>query len=244
MECEHAPDLQNHPVAVDHGAADGGWLRPAVFGVSDGLVSNLALVLGVAAGQADGAVVLLAGASGLLAGACSMAAGEWISVQAERERLERELAMEATHIADYPDEEAAHMAEILTGAGLSAELVGRLVSELSARPEANLGFHARVELGIDPDALDSPWTAAVASFLSFVVGATVPLVPWLVTGGGAAWVASCVGGGVGLFGVGAALSRFTARHWAWSGTRQLLVGAMAAGVTTLIGGLVGGALGG
>jgi vacuolar iron transporter family protein len=244
MECEHSPDLQDHPVAVDHGAADGGWLRPAVFGVSDGLVSNLALVLGVAAGQADGSVVMLAGASGLLAGACSMAAGEWISVQAERERLERELAMEAAHIAEYPEEEAAHMMEILTAAGLPTDLVGGLVAELARRPEANLDFHARVELGIDPDALDSPWTAAIASFISFVVGATIPLIPWVLADGMWAWAASCVGGALGLFIVGAALSRFTSRHWAWSGTRQLLVGAIAAGVTTLIGALVGGAIGG
>lgn len=244
MECEHSPGVHDHPVALEHGAADGGWLRPTVFGVSDGLVSNLALVLGVAAGQADGGVVLLAGASGLLAGACSMAAGEWISVQADRERLERELATEAGHIEQYPEEEAAHMLEILKAAGLPEDVVGGLVAELARRPEANLGFHARVELGIDPDALDSPWTAAIASFLSFVVGATIPLVPWILTDGVAAWIASCVGGAFGLFAVGAALSRFTSRHWAWSGARQLLVGATAAGVTTLIGGLVGGAFAG
>jgi VIT1/CCC1 family predicted Fe2+/Mn2+ transporter len=225
---------------MDHGAADGGWLRPAVFGVSDGLVSNLALVLGVAAGQGGGDIVLLAGVSGLLAGACSMAAGEWISVQAERERLERELAMEAEHIREFPEEEAEHMRQLLTQAGLPGDVVGGLVEELARRPAVNLGFHARVELGIDPDALDSPWTAAVASFVSFVAGAAVPLLPWMLTSGSTAWAASCTGGGLGLFVVGAALSRFTGRHWAWSGTRQLLVGAAAAGVTTGIGALIGG----
>lgn len=236
------PHPPAHPAEVDHGAADGGWLRPAVFGISDGLVSNLALVLGVAAGQATGEVVLLAGISGLLAGACSMAAGEWISVQAERERLERELAMEAEHIRQYPEEEAEHMRQILTSTGLSDDVVGGLVAELARRPAVNLGFHARVELGIDPDALDSPWTAAVASFVAFVLGAAIPLIPWLVADGRAAWIASCVGGGLGLFLVGAVLSRFTGRSWAWSGSRQLLLGAAAAGLTTLIGAVVGAAV--
>lgn len=239
---EHTHDHEHdgaHPAAAEHGDSEGGWLRPAVFGVSDGLVSNGALVLGVAAGQAEGSFVLLAGISGLLAGAFSMAAGEWVSVQAQREAYELELRREGEHIARYPKAEAAHMHHILEQAGLPHDLVERLVTELEQRPEANLGFHARIELGIDPDKLDSPWVAAISSFLAFGVGAVVPLVPWFFTAG-----ATAIGGAVGatavaLFGVGALLSRYTGRNMAWSGLRQLLIGAAAALVTTVIGWLIG-----
>jgi vacuolar iron transporter family protein len=240
MENEHAPDIDAHPAAVDHGAASGGWLRPVVFGVSDGLVSNLALVLGVAAGSASGSVVFLVGVSGLLAGAFSMAAGEWISVQAHRETLERELQMEAEHIRDYPEEEAEHMRQILAAAGLNKELVGHLIEDLAKRPEANFAFHARVELGIDPDAMDSPWVAAVSSFVAFAAGAFVPLVPWMLTEGPPAWAGSVGAGSLALFAVGALLARYTVRAWWVSGVRQLSVGLLAAGVTTLIGYLMGG----
>jgi vacuolar iron transporter family protein len=235
-----APDIDAHPAAVDHGAASGGWLRPAVFGVSDGLVSNLALVLGVAAGHASGSMVFLVGVSGLLAGSFSMAAGEWISVQAQRETLERELQMEADHIRDYPEEEAEHMRQILTDAGVKPELVSHLVEDLSERPEANFAFHARVELGINPEEMDSPWVAAYSSFLAFALGAFVPLVPWIVADGAPAWAGSIGAGGLALFLVGALLARFTVRSWWASGARQLAVGALAAGVTTLIGSLIGG----
>lgn len=235
---DHTHDI-DHPAATEHGAAQGGWLRPAVFGASDGLVSNTALVLGVAAGQAEPGMVLLAGVSGLLAGAFSMAAGEWVSVQAQREAHELELQREREHIAQYPEEEAEHMRRILGAAGLPADVVARIVAELEGQPDRNLDFHARIELGIDPQALDSPWVAAVSSFVAFAIGAIVPLVPWVLPSGGLAVPAS-MGLGVGaLFAVGALLSRYTARTWWWSGLRQLLIGAAAAGVTAAIGALLG-----
>lgn len=233
---DHDP---SHPSEAEHGAAEGGWLRPAVFGVSDGLVSNGALVLGVAAGTAQGEVVLLAGVSGLLAGAFSMAAGEWVSVQAQREAHELELQREAEHIARYPQAEADHMRCILADAGLPHELLDRLVDELARRPEANLGFHARIELGIDPERLDSPWVAAISSFVAFALGAILPLLPWFAIEGPPAIRGSIGLTAVGLFGVGALLSRYTGRHPAWSGLRQLLIGAAAAAVTALIGSLIG-----
>ncbi len=239
IEHEHAPDSAPHP-ARRHGEGEGGWLRPAVFGVSDGLVSNLALVLGVAAGAQDERMVLLAGISGLLAGAASMAAGEWVSVQAERERREKELRMEAEHIRRYPEEEAQHMLQILAGAGVPEDVAARLVGELADRPEANLGFHARVELGIDPDNIDSPWVAAGSSFAAFVLGAAVPLLPWMLLDADSAWTASVAAGGVALFIVGAVLARFTDRAWWWSGLRQLGIGGAAAAATSLIGALIGG----
>jgi len=237
---DHAHDSKNgNPAADEHGEADGGWLRPAVFGVSDGLVSNAALVLGVAAGQATPQVVLLAGIAGLLAGAFSMAAGEWISVQAQREAFEHELQREKDHIARYPLEEAQHMASILGGAGLPSEVVERLVHELASRPEANLDFHARIELGIDPSRLDSPWVAAGSSFLAFCLGAVLPLLPWFGTAGPMTVPISIGVSSVAVFAVGAVVSRFTARSWVWSGLRQLLIAIAAAGVTALIGYFIG-----
>ena len=228
-----------HPAAAEHGEAEGGWLRPAVFGVSDGLVSNAALVLGVAAGQATPAMILLAGTAGLLAGSFSMAAGEWISVQAQRETYEHELLREKEHIARYPLEEAQHMTSILGDAGLPADVIARLVDELASRPEANLDFHARIELGIDPSRLDSPWVAAGSSFMAFAVGALVPLLPWFTSRGAMTVWLSIALTSVAMFGVGATVSRFTARHWTWSGLRQLLIGVAAAGTTALIGWLIG-----
>ncbi|RME24837.1 MAG: hypothetical protein D6798_10260 [Deltaproteobacteria bacterium] len=228
-----------HPAAAEHGTNSGGWLRPAVFGVSDGLVSNAALVLGVAAGQASGHIVLLAGVSGLLAGAFSMAAGEWVSVLAERESFELELRREAEHIRRYPDEESAHMRRILRDAGLPADLTDHLVAELRERPEANLDFHARVELGIDPTNLSSPAVAATSSFLAFALGAAVPLLPWLQASTDLAVELSIGLSALALFSVGALLARFTGRHPAWSGARQLLIGSAAAGVTTVIGAWIG-----
>ncbi|NOY24781.1 MAG: hypothetical protein GXP62_02820 [Oligoflexia bacterium] len=229
----------NHPAATEHGDAAGGWLRPAVFGVSDGLVSNSALVLGVAAGHAEPSMILLAGVSGMLAGAFSMAAGEWISVQAQREAHELELERERAHIENYPIEEGEHMHAILERAGLPHDTVVQLIAELSLRPEANFNFHARVELGIDPAKLDRPWVAASSSFLAFVVGAIVPLLPWLLPFVQPVTAALALAG-LATFGVGALLSRFSTRGWAWSGFRQLLTGLAAVGLTTLIGTLIGG----
>lgn len=234
-----ANDPHDHPAASEHGDSSGGWLRPAVFGVSDGLVSNAALVLGVAAGGLSGSMVLLTGISGLLAGAFSMAAGEWVSVQAQREAVEREIAREREHHRRFPEQEAAHMREILVGTGLSEELAAVLVKELSRSPEENLGFHTRMELGVDPNQLDSPWVAASSSFVAFGIGALVPLVPYLLPLPGSQVAVSIGLSALATFGVGALLARFTARNPLWSGARQVLIAAMAAGVTMLIGSWLG-----
>lgn len=228
---------QAHPAAAEHEDNAGGWLRPAVFGVSDGLVSNAALLLGVIAGGADAPMTLLAGASGLLAGAFSMAAGEWVSVQADREATEREIAREREHHRRFPEAEADHMRQLLAEAGLSPEVAERLVNELSTRPEENLGFHTRLELGVDPRRLPRPGLAAISSFIAFALGALVPMLPFLWPGG-----AGALGGPISaalsalaLFLVGAALSRFTKRPPLRSGLRQLFIGALAAAVTMALG---------
>ena len=233
-----AKGLQAAPAAAEHRELGDGGLRAAVFGLSDGLVSNTALVLGVAAGGGATGTVLLAGVAGLLAGAASMAAGEWISMTAQREALEQELRREREHLHRYPEDERAHMIEILQGAGLSPELAARVVHELDRQPDANLDFHARVELGIDPSELGSPLRAAVASFVAFSGGAAVPLLPWLLAlPAPLVWTAAL--SAAALFVAGAALSRFTTRGLWYSGLRQLLVGALAAALTMAISAWIG-----
>ena len=239
---DHDHDHTTHPAATEHAGAPRVWLRAAVFGASDGLVSNAALVMGVAAGGAGAEGVVLAGVAGLVAGAASMAAGEWISVQAHREALERELAREREHLREYPAAERAHMCEVLEAAGLSPDVARRVAIDIEREPEQNLGFHARMELGIEPDELGSPVRAAVASFFSFALGALVPLVPWAI-GMPDAQPISIALSAAAAFGVGALLSGFTTRSWWASGLRQLAVGAVAAGVTTGVGALFGAAVG-
>lgn len=230
-----APTPQpDHPAESEHRGGADSWLRAAVFGASDGLVSNAALVLGVAVGGAGEGGVLLAGVAGLVAGAASMAAGEWISVTAQRESLQRELDREREHLRRFPAAERAHIEAVLREAGLTGPVAARVAGELEAAPERNLAFHARVELGIDPDALGSPGRAAAASFLSFTGGAAVPLAPWMV-GGEHALAASVCASALAAFGVGALLSRYTARSAVGSGLRQLAVAAAAAAVTVAVG---------
>jgi VIT1/CCC1 family predicted Fe2+/Mn2+ transporter len=221
-----------------------GALRAAIFGVNDGLVSNLSLIFGVAGAGVDPEVVVLAGVAGLLAGAFSMAAGEYISVRVQREVFERLIHLEAHEIGSDPEAERAELAELYARKGLSEELAGRLAEELMRDPAVALDTHAREELGLDPEeGLGSPIAAAGASFAMFAVGALVPLVPFLVTSDMAAVAASAVLSGTALFGVGAAMSILTGRNALLSGVRMLAIGAAAAGVTYLVGTLldVGGA---
>jgi VIT1/CCC1 family predicted Fe2+/Mn2+ transporter len=227
----------DHPSVVEHRSLGDGGLRAAVFGLSDGLVSNTALVLGVAAGAESGAV-LLAGVAGLLAGAASMAAGEWISMTAQREALEQELAREQDHLDRYPEDERSHIQDILVKAGLTAQTAERVSEELADKPGANLDVHARVELGIDPGELGSPAIAALASFIAFGLGALIPLIPWVLPLGAPMLLTGLLSGAA-LFAAGAGLSRFTHRGALYSGARQLLVGVIAAALTMTIGGLVG-----
>lgn len=174
----------------------------------------------------------------MIAGAASMAAGEWISMTAQREALEQELAREQDHLDRYPEDERSHIEDILVKAGLTADTASRVSSELSDKPRENLDFHARVELGIDPEELGSPVLAAGVSFVAFAIGALVPLIPWLLPLG-TPMLLTGLFSGLALFAAGAGLSRFTPRGVLYSGTRQLLVGVVAAALTMTIGGMVG-----
>jgi len=238
-----ATDARSRPEHVDHHVrhrdVTGGWLRPAVFGVMDGLVSNVALVVGVAAAGATTRVVLVAGLAGLFAGAFSMATGEYNSVRSQSELAAAEIAIERRELSRAPEAEEAELAAIYRGKGLTRELSAAVARELSRDPEVAWRVHAREELGIDPDNLPSPWTAAFASFVSFLVGALVPLLPYLAGLDDLALVVACVSGATALFLTGVAVSRFTIRGAMYTGLRQLTLGSLAAGVTYLVGSVVG-----
>ncbi len=227
------------PEVHRHRDVQGGTARAAVFGVSDGLVSNVALILGIAGASTDPAFVRVAGVSGLLAGAVSMAAGEYISLKAQAELLERELAIERDSIAEDPELETAELTALFVERGLDVEHAERVARDLMSDPEVALEIHAREELGVDPHNLGSPMQAAVSSFLAFVLGAFVPLVPWLGGGGMEAVWASAILGVAAAAVVGALLARLTERSMLRTVVRQVLVAAGACSATYLIGGLLG-----
>jgi len=228
-----------------HRDVTGGWLRPAVFGAMDGLVSNFALMAGVAggtAGLAEGnrSAVVLAGLAGLAAGAFSMAAGEYTSVASQAELAEQEFENERRELSRNPEAEAKELAAIWEARGIDRALAVELASQLAKNPDAALEVHAREELGLAPGDLPNPWVAAGSSFLSFVAGAIIPVLPYAF--GATTLVWSLILSLIGLFAAGAIVSRVTARSWWFSGLRQLFVGALAAAVTFGVGALVGTAL--
>ena len=231
------------PPEPHHRNIGGGTARAAVFGISDGLVSNVALILGVAGASPGAGVVRLAGLAGLIGGAVSMAAGEWVSMTAQAELLERELKMEALELERRPEHERRELVQIYRSRGVEAETAERLATEMMRDPDLALETHAREELGIDPRELGSPLGAALSSFGAFAVGALVPLLPWFFGGGAAALVASIILGSAMALVVGAALARFTGRSMPRSAARQLTLSAVPAAVTYALGNIVGVGLG-
>jgi len=227
-----------------HRTGGGGTLRATVFGVSDGLVSNASLVMGFSGAQVHGDVVLLAGVAGLLAGAFSMAAGEYVSMRAQRELFERQIELEREELAANPEEETREIALIYRAKGLSPEQAEVTAAQLMADPDVALETLVREELGLDPSSLGSPWGAAIGSFLAFAGGALVPVLPFFFAPAseGVATgyvVANAVLAGLALFAVGASLSLFTGRSALKSGLRQLGLGAAAAALTYGIGSVIG-----
>jgi vacuolar iron transporter family protein len=224
------------PAALDpdhHADVAGGWLRAAVFGAMDGLVSNIALIAGVGGAAVAPRTVVLTGVAGLVAGAISMALGEYTSVRTSNEQIQAEVAKERRELEKHPDAEAAELAAIWEGRGLPRELALEVAQVLARDPREALRVHAQEELGVDPDDVPSPWVAAGSSFGCFAVGALVPVLPYLF-GATVLWPA-LVAGGFGLFTAGAVVARFTGRPWWRSGLRQLILGSGAAGATYLIG---------
>lgn len=217
-----------------------GTIRAVIFGVSDGLVSNLSLVMGVAGAASENpSFILLAGIAGLLAGAFSMAAGEYISMQSQRELFERQIALERAEMEMMPEEEEAELAASYRAKGFTHEEATAIAHRIFQDPETALDMLVREELGLDPDELGSPWGAAIGSFLAFAAGAVVPVIPYLFGGGTTILVISLGISLIALFGVGAAVSLLTGRNLVFSGLRQLAIGLGAAIVTFLIGSLIG-----
>lgn len=224
-------------VQHEHSDVTGGWLRPAVFGASDGLVSNFALIAGVAAGSTGSKIVVLAGTAGLAAGAFSMAAGEYISVRSQAEQALAEIETERNEIEKRPLAEERELAGMYVEKGLDPALAREVARQLSRDPAVALDVHVREELGLDPGALPSATLAAGSSFVSFAIGAFLPLLPYLL-GANGLWPALVLTL-LGLFLCGALVTRLTPRPWWYGGTRQVLIGAVAAAVTYGVGSLVG-----
>jgi vacuolar iron transporter family protein len=219
-----------HP---EHRDVSGGWLRPTVFGLMDGLVSNFALVAGIAGADVSAHYVAVGGLAGLVGGAFSMATGEYVSVQSQNEAIQAELDVERSELRDNSGAELQELVDLYISRGVEPELAAEVSRQLSLDPEQALEIHAREELGIDPGALPKPWVASASSFGSFAVGALMPLLPYLF-GLRALWL-SAVLALTSLFAAGAVSARFTARSWRFSGARQLLLGVLAAAVAYGIG---------
>ncbi len=232
-------DNQDLDVHGGHRDVTGGAHRAAVFGISDGLVTNVSLILGVAGAHPATSAVRLAGLAGLMAGACSMAIGEYVSMKAQGELISREIAVEAEELRRNPVGETKELAVLYERRGLSKELALEVAKALMAHPVTALEVHAMEELGVATDSLGSPWKAAVASFASFAVGAFVPLAAWLFVGGAVAVMISIVVTAIVTLAVGASLAYFTGRSYVISALRQLIFSALASGLTYLVGYLVG-----
>jgi VIT1/CCC1 family predicted Fe2+/Mn2+ transporter len=218
--------------------SDGGF-RAALFGLLDGLVTNVSLILGFAGADPGHDVVRLAGLAGLVAGAFSMGTGEYLSMRSQKELYEYEIGVERQALSDNPEVERQELKEIFLSRGIDEELAERLSIDLMKNPDLALRTHAREELGIDPSATGSPWTAAISSFLFFSVGAFLPLIPWIVTStGNVMWWSVGLAGASTIF-VGGAVGRFTRRGVVFSAFRALVIMALASAVTYGVGHVVG-----
>lgn len=227
-----------------HKTGGGGTLRASIFGISDGLVSNTSLVMGFAGAATGADFILLAGLAGLLAGAFSMAAGEYVSMRAQRELFERQIELERSELESVPEEEAREISLIYQAKGFPKEQADAAAAQIMANPDIALDTLVREELGLDPSELGSPWGASIGSFVAFAFGAMVPVVPFFFGSAATGVIAiSAALSGLALFGVGAGVSLFTGRSAFYSGGRQVALGAAAAAVTYAIGNLIGASTG-
>ena len=227
---------EGHP---DHRALAGGSARAGVFGFSDGLVSNVSLIIGFAAGGVDSSVVRLAGIAAAVAGAASMAAGEWVSISAQNELVEREIALELRELKLHPGAETSELAAMYRQHGMSAEQAATSAKEVMQNPERAVMVHAREEFGLDPDHLPNPIQIAMVSLIAFLSGAMLPVLPWIFGGGNNAKYASIA---VAIFAAtiaGGAIGQQAERSKISSAVRQVLIMLLAVGVTYIIGRLVG-----
>jgi vacuolar iron transporter family protein len=226
---EHSHESRQRAADVQRGTA-----RAAVLGVSDGLVTNVSLILGVSAAEASPAFVRLAGLASLVAGACSMAVGEYVSMRAQVELLEGLLLDEAKHLKANPEGARAELEQVIERAGVSRRTAHAAARELARDPKHALATYAR-SLGLNPEELGSPWAAAASSLLTFAAGALAPLLPWFFLSGQPAQLASVAVAAVSALAIGGVLGHLGGRSWPWPALRQLLVLAIAAGATVLVG---------
>ncbi|WP_346769179.1 VIT1/CCC1 transporter family protein [Planctomonas sp. JC2975] len=227
------------PHEYDHRHSDvsGGWLRAAVFGAMDGLVTNIALIAGIGAAGAPRSTIILAGLAGLVAGAFSMALGEYASVTAQNEQVDKEAEVERSALDRNPIGEMQELSITFRDMGMSEETAAKAAAEVHDNPERALRVHVTHELGIDPDSKPSPWIAGISSFVMFSIGAIVPLLSFLF-GSSELWLGLAIGG-LGLVVAGGLAAHFTGKAW-WRGAlRQLLFGAVAVAATYLVGRLLG-----
>ena len=227
---EHEPEQEHRDVS-------GGWLRPTVFGAMDGLVTNVSLIAGVGGGGLDRSRIILTGLAGLVAGAFSMATGEYTSVTSQNELVHAEVELERRQLAANPREEQEELAAAFAEKGLDPALARRVAQEVSRDPDEALRLHAQEELGVDPEELPSPVVAAVSSFLSFALGAVIPLLSFLL-GSDNLYLALAISAG-SLFALGAVVARLTRGNVWYGALRQLLLAALAAGVTYAVGRAIG-----
>ena len=240
------PRTPGPPPAHHHRDVNGGWLRPAVFGAMDGLVTNVSLITGVNAGGGDTHAIALTGLAGLVAGAFSMATGEYVSVTSQNELIRGEVDRERHELSRNPIGEEAELAAVFRAQGVEADLASAVAAQISAQPDQGLGLHVREELGVDHEDLPSPWTAAGASFCAFSIGASAPLVPYLAAGrlGSAVALGLALGvSAVVAFLGGGLVGKLTARPFWFAASRQLVLASVAAGATYLIGMAVGASVG-
>ncbi len=233
-------ELQNLPASqkpkeAHIGVDGGGTIRAGIFGVNDGLVSNTALILGVAGATAENSMIIIAGTAGLLAGAFSMAAGEWVSMQSQRELFEREIEIERREIHEDPEYETHELAQIYEKRGLPKKQAFAAAKAVMKNPAAALDVHVREELGLNPDELGSPWKAAGSSFVAFMIGGIIPLAPFFFLQGLAAVILASALAGLALFTIGGVLGHFTRKNWFATGLRMLFIGGLAAIVTHFVG---------
>ena len=227
---------QDHP---DHRALAGGTARAGVFGISDGLVTNVSLIIGFAAGGVDASYVRLAGIASAVAGAVSMAAGEWVSVRSQNDLVKREMALELRELKRNTSAETSELAGIYRSHGMSSKQAEAAAAEVMQDPNRAVMVHAREEFGLDPSQLPNPLQVAAISIVSFLIGAMLPVIPWLTGAGSAAQWSSIAIGVVAAGVLGAVIARQSERPW-WTGTiRQVAITVLAVAVTYAIGSVVG-----
>lgn len=236
MNTNNRAEHHDHP---DHRALAGGSARAGVFGVSDGLVTNVSLIIGFAASGVDASYVRLAGIASAVAGAVSMAAGEWVSVKSQNDLVKREIALELRELKRNTSAETSELAGIYRSHGMSATQAEASAAEVMQDPERAVMVHAREEFGLDPAQLPNPLRVAAVSIVTFLVGAMLPVIPWLAGEGDPARIASVVIGVVAAGILGAVIAQQSERPW-WTGTaRQVAITVLAVIVTYIIGSLVG-----